>query len=565
MKLRFLLLFFSCTWTISQAQEFPQNYFRAPLDIPMYLSGNFGELRRDHYHSGIDIKTQGREGHKVFAVAEGFVSRIKVSSYGYGNALYINHPNGYTTVYGHLQCFAPKIDSLVKQYQYSKESFVIDEKLPLGLIKIKKGEVVGLSGNSGSSGGPHLHFEIRETASEIPTNPLLYGFDIKDDVVPVIRSLFLYDMNGEGIGDYEQRKQYNLVKKDNTYAIEGGVQPTVRGKFGFALDVRDYMNGTHNYYGIYKLSFYVDSQLKHRFTFDKFSFAESRYLNAHIDYELYKTHKRRVHKLFHEANHNESFADIINKGIVFSDDDKHNIKITIEDAYANHVDLKFTVQAVPMIEYPLSGKGEEVLSYVQQNKLETVGFFAQIPAMTLYRNIRKENVVTAVCNRKDSYSKVYHFMEETIPLHQNITIGIQPDELPDNMKDKAFVARKNANHYYFIGNKWQGDFLIGKTKTMGDFVVLIDTTAPEIRLWKGSSYQKTGKLRYKITDNLSGIASYRGLIDGKWVLFEYDAKRKCLWHTLSADKIEKGRKHKLVLEVKDACGNVAVRKASFTW
>lgn len=565
LKLRLLSLLIYTTAFTGWTQEFPRDYFRAPLDIPLYLSGNFGELRSNHYHSGVDFKTQGRQGLKVFAAAEGFVSRIKVSPYGYGNALYIDHPNGYTTVYGHLQCFSPKIDSLVKNYQYKKKSFAIDEILPAKIFKIKKGEVVALSGNSGSSGGPHLHFEIRETATEFPTNPLLYGFDIKDEVAPVIRSLFVYDMNAKETGENKQRKQYNLVKQGNGYVIKGGEEPIVSGKFRIALDTRDYMSTTHNYYGIYKLSFYVDGELKHRFTFDKFSFAESRYINAHIDYELYKTQKRRVHKLFHEANQKESFADVINTGILFSDNKRHSIKVLIEDAYGNNVDLRFKVKSEPITQKSNFANGQEFLNYSQVNRVEAKDFFAQIPAMTLYKNTLKKDVSTTICDRKDSYSHLYHFFEETVPLHKHITVGVKPKQMPKTLKDRAFLARKNGKLYRFVGNTWKEGFLTGSTRNTGDFVVLIDTVAPQIRLWKGRSYRKTGKLRYKIKDNLSGITSYRGLIDGKWALFEYDAKRRLLQYTLSTKRIRKGQKHKLVLKVTDACGNVATRKAFFTW
>lgn len=564
MKKQFTTLLFICLFAILHGQEFPQNYFRAPLDIPLYLSGNFGELRSNHYHSGIDIKTQGRTGLRVYASAEGFVSRIKVSPFGYGLAIYVAHPNGYTTVYGHLQEFAPKIARIAKQLQYAKESFAIDEAIAPNLLPLEKGELIAFSGNSGSSGGPHLHFEIRETKTEFPTNPLLYGFPIRDNVVPIIRSLFLYplDANAKVDGGIH-RKKYELNKEGNIYSIVKDVIPLVAGNIGLAIDARDYMTATRNYYGIYKAKIYVDKELKHSFVFDKFSFGESRYINAHIDYELYKTKKIRVHKLFHEKNQRESFADRISLGLSFQDQLKHEVRVEISDASGNSTDLKFHVQSTK------TRKSEKLLVQVfnceKRNELRTSNFFAEMPAFSFYKDVRKKKLEAFACERKESYSDSYHFLDETVPLHEKITVGIVPKQIPVELKDKAFVARKNANRYYFIGKKWQNEFLTGKTNKIGDFVILVDTIAPQITLWKGASYRKTGKLRYKITDDLSGIVAYRGLIDGKWVLFEYDAKRNLLWHKLSKAKKTSTIKHELLLKVTDACGNVAERKASFSW
>lgn len=564
LKLKLIVIILFAFLGAISAQDFPKNYFTSPLDIPLYLSGNFGELRSNHYHSGIDIKTQGREGHKILAAASGFVSRVKVSPYGYGNAIYIDHPNGYTTVYGHLKKFSQKIDSVVKQYQYSKESFEIDEILLPNTLRVKKGEVIALSGNSGSSGGPHLHFEVRETKSEYPTNPLLYGFDIKDDVPPVIRALFIYPLDiSSSVDGTSNRKSYEMAKSNNSYSIKDNEIPVVSGKIGFALDARDYMSNTHNYYGIYHLDLYVDNELKHRFTFDKFSFDESRYINAHIDYDLYIKQKQRIHKLFHEQHQKESFAKLVNKGIVFSDNTQHNVRVEIADANKNRANLNFKVQS--KVKEKKATYGDAMLPYSLPNYLKTKGFFATIPAFTFYKDIPKQDIKTTDCTRKDSYSPCYSFLDETVPLHQNITIGIRPDSLTQHLKNKAFLARKNQNRYYFIGNKWEDSFLTAKTNKVGEYVILVDNTIPSIEIFKGSSYQKTGELRYKITDNLSGIASFRGEIDGKWVLFEYDPKRNLLWHTLSSAVIVKGKEHNLVLEVKDNCGNMAIRKATFVW
>ena len=170
--MRLIIIPFLFFISVSMAQNsYPQDYFQSPLEIPLILSGTFAELRSNHFHSGLDIKTQQQSGLKVMAAASGFVSRIKVSHFGYGKALYITHPNGYTTVYAHLQNFNPEIDAYIKHRQYKNESYEIELFPKAGELLVNNGDIVAYSGNTGGSGGPHLHFEIRNK-QEHPMNPM---------------------------------------------------------------------------------------------------------------------------------------------------------------------------------------------------------------------------------------------------------------------------------------------------------------------------------------------------------------------------------------------------------
>lgn len=564
--MRKILIVLCClTGVLSKSQEFSNDYFRSPLDIPLYLSGNFGELRTNHYHSGIDIKTQGVVGKRVYATADGWVSRVKVSPYGYGNAIYIEHPNGYTTVYGHLHKFSNRIDSVVKSFQYAQESFDIDEYLESNVLAVKKGEIIALSGNSGSSGGPHLHYEIRETKTEYPINPFYANLPIQDHKPPVLRELFIYPIDEKAkINEMNSIERFRLSLKGRSYSIKDDVIPSVSGRIGFGIDTRDYMDGTHNYYGIYSLKMYVDEKLQHSFTFNKFSFFESRYINAHIDYALFKKEKRRIHKLFHEPNQKESFAEKINRGIMFDSEQKHKVRIDISDWFGNHRSLRFEVRGKPVENIPLLDR--DMWSYDKDNVVETENFKAVIPAMALYKNIEKEKVGVSKSRLINSCSPTYTLLDNSVPIHTNIKIAIKPHNYSKELRSKIFLARENkANEYSFLGNVWEKDYIVGKSNEFGRFVLLTDEIAPKIELSKGGNYKTTGKLSYIISDDLSGIATYRGMIDDKWVLFEYDAKQKKIWHKLSDKVIARGGKHQLILTVTDNVGNKSVRKASFTW
>jgi len=242
-------------------EQYPKDYFRSPLDIPLLLSGNFGELRNNHFHSGLDIKTQGVEGQKVYAVADGFVSRIRIMPIGYGKIIYITHPNGYTSAYAHLQQFKGELAKEVKRYQYANETFEMDYYPPDTLLKVKKGDVVALSGNSGSSGGPHLHFEIRETVSEYAVNPLLFGFDIKDDVKPVIKSISVFPLNDTSyVNNRNATQEFGIIGSNGNYQLSNNVIITAYGQIGVGINTYDQQSGASNQNGVYSIMLFDNNE-----------------------------------------------------------------------------------------------------------------------------------------------------------------------------------------------------------------------------------------------------------------------------------------------------------------
>ena len=299
MRLLTLLLILLAHLNFAQ-NKYPQDYFRHPLDIPLVLSGTFAELRSNHFHSGLDIKTQQREGLKTYTAAPGYVSRIKISHWGYGKALYITHPNGYTSVYAHLQKFSPKIEAYIKQRQYEKESFTIELFPSAEELPIIKDEIVGFTGNTGGSGGPHLHFEIRDS-KERPMNPMLFGIDIKDTKKPKIVGIYAYPRNSiSHVNNSNERVELRLIpQKTGDYNVE---KIKAFGKLGFGVITWDRQDLAANKNGVSNIQTFFNGNKNLEINFSRFSFSETKHLNRLIDYEYFKKKKSRIQKLFIESN-----------------------------------------------------------------------------------------------------------------------------------------------------------------------------------------------------------------------------------------------------------------------
>lgn len=299
LQMRFTFLFFIFYASVFAQNQYPKDYFRSPLDIPMQLSGNFGELRPNHFHAGFDIKTQKIEGLNVYAVADGYVSRIKISTFGYGKAIYITHPNGYTTVYGHLKFATPFIENYIKANQYLEKKYEIELFPKPDELVIKQGDIIALSGNTGGSDGPHLHFEIRDTQTEKAINPIFFGFDsqLKDTKRPMITNLVVYPIDENAI--VNQSKNPLLLslslQNDGSY-ISDKVLAT--GKIGFGINAYDTYDVAWDRNGIFKVESFLNGKPYLGYQFDTFAFDEARYINAFIDYPRYKRMAQRVQKLF---------------------------------------------------------------------------------------------------------------------------------------------------------------------------------------------------------------------------------------------------------------------------
>ncbi len=551
----------------ANAQNRDTNYYAPPVQIPMFLTGNFGELRSNHFHSGIDIKTEGRTGLPVYAVADGYVSRIYVSPFGFGHALYIDHPNGTTTVYGHLEAFSEKIREYVRDIQYRKESFYVDLSVPPGKFPVKKGEQIALSGNTGSSGGPHLHFEIRDTKTQHPLNPLKYRFDIKDDIKPKILSVIIYPVSEDaGVAGRHSKKRCETVFYDRAYHIRKNLTIPVYGTIGFGLQAIDYLDGNWSKCGIYSLVLKVDNKVIYSFSMDEFSFNESRYINSHVDYEQKIRLGRNIYKTWIEPGNKLSIYNR-EKGnglYTFTDGKTHQITYDITDVYGNMSTLNFNVISRNQNIQVAEEKGI-LFEYDGDNEFKEEGIEINFPEGTFYSNFYFQY------ERKPSfagiYSEVHGIHNRYTPVQKFFTVKIKPDTLPEDLTDKALLAYVNPrnNKQAAIGGEYKNGWVEAKIRGFGDVAVAIDTIAPSVvsLSLKNGSLTESTQIRFRIKDNFSGIDTFRGTIDGKWVLFEYDVKNSLLVYKFDKKRFDFGKQHELRLVVKDVKGNQKVYEAKF--
>ncbi|MBN2758330.1 MAG: M23 family metallopeptidase, partial [Bacteroidales bacterium] len=492
-----------------------------------------------------------------YAVADGYISRIMVSASGYGKALYVNHPNGYVSVYAHLSRFKKDVEDYIFKYQHDNEEFEINLYPLPNQFKIKKSEIIAKSGNSGRSFGAHLHFEIRETQSEKPINPLLLNFNIEDTIAPKIFSIYMYNFEGENGSEM-------IIDKKN---INGNIIK-VFGKIGFGIEAFDFINGRNSATGLYNIDLFVDDSLIFSYTLNKISFFENRYLNIFIDYSERKGTGKKISKCFIEPNNNLSiYEKNKNNGIYdFSDLKTHSVKILAKDVSGNNSSINFNVES------DSSFKIKDKKNYHNLKKIyfskKNFYFTDKIKIIfhlnTLYSDIYLNYYSSK--NKFSKYSDIHNIHDSYIALHNKITIAIKPDNLEHGLRKKALIVKlKENNKLEAFDSRWKDGFIETNTSYFGKYFVSIDTIAPKIKSINFNKKNKQNKIiKFKIRDNLSGIETYKGYIDKKWVLFEYDKKTNTIYCNLDKENLKKG-KHILKLIVKDKKGNESIFKSNFIY
>jgi hypothetical protein len=566
-----LILVFISVFASGAAQNtYPLDYFRSPVDTTLTLAGNFGEIRPNHFHAGFDIKTNGKEGMPLYAVAEGYIFRIKISPFGYGKALYIRHPNGYTSVYGHMKSMESGIDAFVKKVQYAKESFEIDTLLAPETIPVKKGQFIGLSGNTGGSQGPHLHFEIRESSTEKPVNPYLFGYKIQDNVKPRITEIAIYPLTPTSSvnGKHVVKKIKPVLLKDKYSAGKDSI--IVNGSIGFGIEAYDTENKSSNQNGVFSIELQSGGKRIYYYEMEKFSFENARYVNTHIDYEEKQKHNNKIQKCFLSKNNQlEIYKGITNNGIInFTDDSIHWIRYIVKDFHGNTSELMLKVKSSSKIKVvaPLADPSELKLDCSKENKFTKEDLQVTIPANALYDDIVFS--YSKPSSVKGTFSPLHRIHKNDVALQKAITLSIRPNNLPDTLKKKACIVSINEKGgKIYEGGSFKDGMITTQTKTFGNFAVAVDTVAPKIR----TAFKYTPKTTVDLSnakiigiianDNLSGIRKYRAKIDGNWVLCEYEYKKDLLFYTF--DGTMEKRVHTFEIEVGDDKGNVSKMMFSF--
>lgn len=567
--LNYALCFFLLAYAnVTSAQEKSKKLFSPPLDIPIYLAGNFGELRSNHFHGGLDIKTLGREGLKVLAVADGYVSRIKVSPFGYGLALYIRHPNGYTSVYGHLQKYNDEIQAYVKQQQYLRKTDKVELFPNPTQFPVKQGDVVAISGNSGGSHAPHLHFEIRETLSESPVDPFQFDFGIKDDVKPALQKLFIYPYgNNSEVNGKTIRRSIPFSGSNGSYVADPKYNIETHGEIAFGIQVFDQLNEVHNLCGVREVKLFRGSELLYHHVMDKVSFAETRYINAHTDFEAKKKSNTWIQRSYVLPNNKLGIYKLKNKGIVtIEEGETAHFRYEVGDFSGNVSIGSFEIKGVGIRNVKsavISQKSTKLFKFNQANTFENEDVLVYLPANILYEDIdfkfSKEDTI------KNAVAPVYNIHDQYTPLHSYMALSIKLSGLNQKLRPFAtIVSIDNEKGIVPEGGYWKGDYLIVKTRSFGPYTVMIDSIKPKltpVNVPANKDMSKKWSIMIKAEDNLSGVHEYDSYIDGEWVLTEFDYKRHLLVHYFE-NNLAKGR-HEFKMIVKDKVGNSSVLEFDF--
>jgi hypothetical protein len=545
-KIALYLLFYFLFSINLHAQE-----VASPLDVPLFLSGNFGELRNDHFHSGIDFKTQGVIGLPVKSVKEGFISRISVSPYGYGRAVYIDHPDGTTSVYGHLDHFASKVESAVRDSQYLKESFSVNLLFSPTDFPLKKGELFAYSGNTGGSDGPHVHFEFRDTQSERAIDPLPYFMNnLKDNRPPDIQGIMIFPQTGKGIVNGSTENQAISLIRDKSGRQSLSKPIKAWGNIGMGVKAYDRMNETSNIYGVREIILKVNGEEIYHSVMDGFSFEDTRYLNSFIDWKTWKENSSFFMKSFIEPGNYFDIYQSIHSGIIgISEEKTYPAEYILKDIYGNTSTLTFNIIGEKMA-IPEAETEGILFSCGRDNACNGMGIDLSIPWKNLYSSIYlKIDTIGSFT----AFAPLYSVGERT-PLHSYcpLALDITNDSYPE--KSKYGVVSVRGKKIYWLGGQYENHKIKTRIRELGQFSVEIDTVPPVITPLNPAKWTANKRISFKISDNLSGIESFKGTLDDRFVLFEYDAKTNSLFCEYDPQKMKRGTQT-LILVVTDGAGN----------
>lgn len=547
-------------------KTYPKNYFRSPLDIPLYLSGTFAEMRPNRLHSGIDIKTNSVEGLPVYSVADGYVSRVRIQAVGFGNSIYVTHPNGYVSVYAHLQKYSPAIAKFAKKLQYENQSFELDTLLDPSVFPVNKGDLIALSGNSGGSGGPHLHFEIRDKVTEEPINPLLFGINVADNVAPSIQAIQIYPLDeNSSVRLQKQKIRFPVNGTKHNYSINNNEIIEAWGTLGIGIECIDYQSNSANQNGVYSIELKQNGERIYFSKMERFFFKDTKAINSHCDYKERNNSGRWVQKSFVDAgNPLTIYKDLTNRGrIVLEPGDIYNMEYIVTDAVGNASNVKFTINCSSKNPYNFNFSNNkptsELFPFDIKNILERPHVKFTFKPNTFY-----DTTYVSYENSKgpgSAFSSIHTIGNRNIALNDFFDIAIQPERpMTDFQKSKAIIFQTFRGA---VGGFYENGFVKGRSKIIGGFYIVADSVAPSIKPVNISNGRKIigNKITCRISDNLSGVKSYNAYIDDQWVLMNFDQKSATLVYYFD-EKCPAG-KHVFRLVVTDQKDNKSQYLATF--
>lgn len=537
----------------AQAQHVQESNFCSPFDFPILLSANFGELRPNHFHNGLDIKTQGVTGKPIHCIADGYVSRVAVLHGGYGQAIYVTHPNGLTSVYGHVISFAKNIQTYVRQYQYAHETFVCDLKFQPGQFPVKKGDIIALSGNEGASAGPHLHLELRRTETGEYIDPMPYFKHLlKDSKAPVGNLIGIYPIQGKGVVNGSSHKKLLAI---------GNLKQPVHawGEIYTGISAKDYMDGTSNFYGVHSVTLYVDSVQVFNSTTDKVLPDENRMINGFTDYEELTRTRRLIMRSYKlPGNRLRLLHTNENRGAVTIDKERdYHFRYVLEDNFGNRRIYQFIVKGKRQDIPEYKPEANEMLYWNQANVIQKPGMELVVPRYYVY-----EDVPLRTDMRGDSSRIAFDYILDAgrTPIHSYCDLSIGLRHMPVADTTKYYIVQKAGKRRSSMGGKYANGWIKTRVRSLGTFSVDVDTIAPQITPIGQGGWRTSRNIRFRIKDMESGIGSYKVYIDGKFVLF---GLKKGILVIQDPEKVKKGVPHKLEVTVTDQCGNMARKEYKF--
>ncbi len=556
--LTFLLLF---SLTFVSAQD-----YKAPLNIPPSLSANFGELRNNHFHSGLDYRTQYAVNKPIFAIEDGYVSRINISPTGYGLALYIDHPTtGHTSVYGHLNSFSKKIQEYAVQKQYELEAFRIDISLQPDELPVKKGEQIALSGNTGSSGGPHLHFEIRDTKSEEPMDPLQYfGHTITDNVRPDLRGIAIYPQYGKAVVNGSVNPiRMNIGKGKNGLPLQLPQRIRAWGVIGLGVKAYDLMNGTTNIYGVRNIKLFVDDEKVFESTIDRFSFDESRMINSFIDFEDWRLNRSFFMKSFVEPGNRLKFYESKENGYIHINKEKtYNLRYELTDTHGNRTSYSFVIEGVKQ-NIPEPKECRKRFSHLLSNSFLNDDIALFLPTNSLYDDCCFNYSRVASTNY---LSDIHQIHSKPVALYKNALLKIAVKDIAEeNIPYLGVMKIDRAGKSSWVGGSYKEGFMEVEIRELGDkYAIGMDKTAPLITPISPAQWKAKRQITIQLKDERSGIQSFRGEINGQFVLFKHDTKSPNYTYTFDDTRLSRGTQN-LLFKAVDNAGNESVYTYQFEY